>query len=410
MSEKDKNGNDQLSGFLRYHGNKMTDKERNAFERNLEKDPFAREASEGFGEIDPGLAEKDILKLRKQVKERTSGKQRILWYRIAASVAVLMILSSIFIIVNKRKPSEQIAYSPAPVPAKEIPVTPEQKKTPETILGKEPVAVIPEKSKIARHETQKPEIKPDKNNEVKKEGVSADYHEAVMVAKAEEAENAVITEKAMAPKSVLERETSGKSSQIRGKIISAEDNQPIPGASVTVKGTKKGTVTDTGGNFSLGTEEAANRVLVADFVGMKSKEFKAVQDTSLEIKLEPSVSALNEIVVVGYGAKRTDIEQENELAGYTPPRPVNGKADFDRYIQDNIRRPDTTTTGQRVVVVLNFVVNSNGKIDSIKAVRSPGKIFSDEAIRLIKEGPTWKPAEENGKAVSDDVRVRIVFK
>ena len=61
-------------------------------------------------------------------------------------------------------------------------------------------------------------------------------------------------------------------------------------------------------------------------------------------------------------------------------------------------------------VVLNFIAGGNGRIGSIKILRSPGKIFSDMAIRPIKEGPDWKPAEENGKVISDEVRIRIVFK
>ena len=143
---------------------------------------------------------------------------------------------------------------------------------------------------------------------------------------------------------------------------------------------------------------------------MVSKEFEAKEDTSMEIMLEPSLAALDEIVVVGYGNKSADYEREGAVTGYTPPRPENGKADFNKYIEDNLRRPDTSTTGQRVVVVLNFRVGMNGKPDSIKVIKSPGKIFSDEAIRLIREGPAWKPAEENGKIIDDEVRIRIVFK
>jgi protein TonB len=317
MSEKDKNGNDQLSDFLRYRGNEMTNTERNAFERNLQKDPFDEEASEGFEEIDPGLAEKDILKLRKQVKKRTSGKQRVLWYRIAASVAVLMILTSIFIIVNQRKPSEQIAYTPPSAPSKEIQVTPEQKKAPEIIERKEPVAVIAEKSKTVHDETQKPEIKLDKTDENKKEPVTADYQEAVMAAESEAKapEKPEIAERAMASKAVLAK-----------------------------------------------------------------------------------------------GNRGVEYEKEDTVADHIPAQPVGGRADFDKYIQNNIRRPDTTSTGQRLVVVLNFIVKADGVIDSIRIIRSPGKVFSDEAVRLIREGPAWNPAEENGEAIPDEVRIRIVFK
>ncbi len=317
MKEKRKNNKSDLSEFLRYVRGEMTKREEHAFQRNLQKDPLAEEASEGFEEIDPGRAEKDILKLRKRVKRRISGKQGVLWYRIAASVAVLMILSSIFIIVNKRKPSEQIAYSPPPAPSKEIQVTPEQKKAPEITGRKEPVAVIPEKSKKAPDETQKPEIKLGKTDEIKKEPVTADYQEAFMVAEAEAKapEKPEIAERAMASKAVLAKGTRG-----------------------------------------------------------------------------------------------VEYEKEDTVAGHIPPQPANGRADFDKYIQDNIRRPDTVTAGQRVVVVLNFIVKADGVIDSIKIIRSPGKPFSDEAVRLIREGPAWKPAEENGETISDEVRIRIIFK
>ena len=110
------------------------------------------------------------------------------------------------------------------------------------------------------------------------------------------------------------------------------------------------------------------------------------------------------------GASKTVSGTETEATGFTPPKPVNGMADFQKYIENNIVRPDGATSGQRVVVVLGFQVDKTGKIDSIKVIRSPGKSFSDEAIRLLREGPAWRPAERDGKPTADDVRVRIVFK
>jgi TonB family protein len=410
MSGKDKNGNDQVSDFLRYHGNGMRDEERNDFERNLQKDPFASEASEGFESIDPSRAKNDLLRIRKQLNKRTSGKPKMVWYRIAASVAVLTILSSIFIIVKREEPSEQISYSPVPPVSKDVQVSKSQEKTNETAGIKEHAALPAEKSKTEPAEAQKNETKSGRQPDLRKEDVSEMNPEAIIATQAEKTDQVKAIEDVMAPKPVIAKRTSGYYSNVRGRIISSEDNQPLPGVSVTVKGTDKGTITDPGGNFSLGAEDASNKMLVASYVGMVTKEFKAMEDSSMEIKLEPSLAALDEIVVVGYGVKAADYEQENELTAYKPPHPENGKADLDKYIRENLRRPDTATAGQRVVVVLNFRVDLNGKIDSIKVIRSPGKMFSDEAVRLIKEGPAWKPAEENGKVINDEVRVRIVFK
>ena len=141
-----------------------------------------------------------------------------------------------------------------------------------------------------------------------------------------------------------------------------------------------------------------------------TKEFKANADVQNQVSPDSDLSALNEVVVVGYGTKRAESEKEDVFTGYVPPQPLNGKAEFDKYVQTHLHRPDTITDGQRIVVVISFLVRSDGGLDSIRIVRSPGKLFSDEAIRVIKSGPSWKPAEDNGKPIEDKVRIRIVFR
>jgi len=61
-------------------------------------------------------------------------------------------------------------------------------------------------------------------------------------------------------------------------------------------------------------------------------------------------------------------------------------------------------------VVLGFLVRRDGSIDSINIVRSPGKLFSDEAIRVLKSGPLWNPAKDKGNTVEEYVRLRLVFR
>jgi ferric-dicitrate binding protein FerR (iron transport regulator) len=120
MSRKDKNKDSRLIDILRYRNNEMTDRERNAFERSLQKDRFTEEALQGYEEINPEKAEADIMELKERLARRTAGRTKVIWYRIAASVAVLMILSSIFIIIEKNKPQEQLSYAPATEPSREI--------------------------------------------------------------------------------------------------------------------------------------------------------------------------------------------------------------------------------------------------------------------------------------------------
>ena len=94
---------------------------------------------------------------------------------------------------------------------------------------------------------------------------------------------------------------------ITGTVKSQDDQESLPGVSVLVKGTQRGTVTDLDGAFVL--QASPGEVLVFSFVGYDSKEVTIQSGSSeLEILLEPTLSELNEVVVVGYGSqKKSDL-------------------------------------------------------------------------------------------------------
>jgi iron complex outermembrane receptor protein len=93
---------------------------------------------------------------------------------------------------------------------------------------------------------------------------------------------------------------------VNGKVTDSKDNSPIPGVSVSAKGTNMGTTTGAEGNFSLSVPASAN-TLIFTAVGYGTKE-AAITDGPVNIALETTASNLNEIVVVGYGtARRRDV-------------------------------------------------------------------------------------------------------
>lgn len=85
---------------------------------------------------------------------------------------------------------------------------------------------------------------------------------------------------------------------VSGVVISADDNEPIVGASVMVKGTKVGTATDVDGKFSIKNLPSKAKTLVVSYIGMKTKEVPITSGT-MEIALESSTEQLDEVVVTG---------------------------------------------------------------------------------------------------------------
>jgi len=96
-------------------------------------------------------------------------------------------------------------------------------------------------------------------------------------------------------------------SLISGKVIGSEDQQPIPGANVLVKGsTSSGTSTGADGTFTLTVP--ANGSLVVSYIGYQSQELEVGTQTSLTIALLPATTSLSEVVVTGYTSeKKKDI-------------------------------------------------------------------------------------------------------
>lgn len=154
----------------------------------------------------------------------------------------------------------------------------------------------------------------------------------------------------------------------------------------------------TGNNEMLATADESDASGTGQLIPASGSETQNNVDTT---------AALNGSPVKGYGSAD---QQSAATVGYIAPQPVTGNSDFTKYIEENLRKPVTLTEGENAVAVVSFVVRSSGNIDSIKVLSSPGEEYTAEAIRIIKEGPAWKPAENNGRVIDDEKMLRIVFK
>ena len=102
--------------------------------------------------------------------------------------------------------------------------------------------------------------------------------------------------------SVLTRVEQQQQRTISGQVTD-ENYLPIPGASVVVKGTQNGAMTDLDGKFTLKINEG-DKTLVVSFVGYESTEILIVAKSVFEVNLKPSLIGLKEVVVVGFGTQK----------------------------------------------------------------------------------------------------------
>lgn len=99
---------------------------------------------------------------------------------------------------------------------------------------------------------------------------------------------------------------TSQETEIRG-TVKDRDGQPLPGASVVVKGTDNGTQSDFDGNFIIEVANS-NAILVVSYIGFASKEISLNGQSNLSVTLEESAAGLDEVVVVGYGTvKKRDL-------------------------------------------------------------------------------------------------------
>jgi TonB-linked SusC/RagA family outer membrane protein len=94
---------------------------------------------------------------------------------------------------------------------------------------------------------------------------------------------------------------------VRGRVLDQND-RPLPGATVTLRGTTVNATTDTAGYFQINTGTQVSPVLVVSFIGYLNREFPVRGRSDLTISLEQDSKTLGDVIVVGYGVqKKSDV-------------------------------------------------------------------------------------------------------
>ncbi|MCC9138770.1 SusC/RagA family TonB-linked outer membrane protein [Pontibacter silvestris] len=166
-----------------------------------------------------------------------------------------------------------------------------------------------------------------------------------------------------------------QSQTVKGKI-SDDQGAPLPGASVSIKGTTNGTITDVDGNYSLRINNSSD-VLVVSFIGFLQKEVPVGSQSIINISLEPNTKQLNEVVVTALG-----IEREQKALGYAT-QTVSG---------ENLNNARSN----------NFVQALSGKVAGLNLI-SPGSGPVNSTRISLRGDNSLDPNKNNALIVLDGV-------
>ncbi len=182
---------------------------------------------------------------------------------------------------------------------------------------------------------------------------------------------------------------------VRG-IVLDEDNEPVIGANITLKGDKSiGTITDIEGNFQL-TVPGSNSILVVSFIGMTSQEVKAEAGKTMKIVLQSDNLQLDEVVIVGYGEqKKASIVGAIAQTNAKTLERAGGVTSLGQALTGNLPGVITTSSTSmpgeedpEIIIRAQSSLNNNSPlilVDGIERSMSTVDIASVETISVLKD-------------------------
>lgn len=144
-------------------------------------------------------------------------------------------------------------------------------------------------------------------------------------------------------------------------IVKDKSGEPIVGASIIIKGTSQGTVTDINGNFSIPKAKASD-VLVFSSIGFTSQNIKVGNQTNFNVTLQDDMANLEEVVVIGYGTmKRKDLT--GSVASVSGEKiAANPVANVAQALQGQLPGVSVTTQDGRPGASMSIRVRGGGSI------------------------------------------------
>ncbi|WP_421920554.1 carboxypeptidase-like regulatory domain-containing protein [Marinifilum sp.] len=432
--------------FLSYFANKMSGKEKHAFEKSVMQDDFENDAFDGISKLSSLEFQQDVKELKLSLESITKQKlkKRLQWMYYAASIVLILGLSFVLYYINQTQNANEFV-------SQDI----ESHKPESELTAADTIVMIPKTKQLKKEESSDRQmLKNDVefeitdielNEEMEKDFlVVLDMEEVEGVEKIQAMETAK-NERLMVPvemkdqkkealaksKKVLEVlegkaagvmmsntasniHTRGVSNirsdendrKITGLVVD-ENKTPIPGVAIHLKGTTQGTISDFDGKFVMkltDTDISSDYKLRASFVGFETKEMDLAD--SLLVVLEQDHPSLSEVVVTGYGSS----QDQQGKSSWQKAKPLTSKnlREYKRKLIAELKSAKGIEGKHKIRV--EFDLSKNAVIKNIVIKGSNNSILINQIKSSILKS-TWIPAKRNDLAIDSKLQftVRINF-
>ena len=250
--------------------------------------------------------------------------------------------------------------------------------------------------------------------------------------------------------------SSDEKFKVSGTVLAADTKIPVMGASVIIRGTTNGTLTDLDGKFTL-TGLKKDDVIQVSFVGFQTRSVIVKDESPLTILLNDAVQNLDEMVVVAMapnedgtttikaqmkdkngeksylegkmastkkdGMTVNQVDWQKKASNSEPQEKVifqvveempqfpGGMGEAMKFLAKNMKYPVAAQQAKiEGRVIVQFVVEKDGSVSDVKVMRGVNSELDAEAIRVVSMMPKWIPGKQRGKAVAVKYTMPIMFR
>lgn len=190
---------------------------------------------------------------------------------------------------------------------------------------------------------------------------------------------------------------------ITGSVLN-DKGLPLPSVVVAVKGTSTVTTTNSTGSFLVAVE-ALNPVLVFTCAGYQAQALAVQARSGVAVTLYAVGVAPPSSVQPVVGAGSNGVVYAEEIASFP-----GGETAYIAYLCQNAHYPEKAQQeGLAGAVFVSFVVDETGRILDAQVLKGCGNGFDEEALRVVRLMPWWKPGLAGGKPVRSACTLRIRF-